>query len=108
MRRIDMSRGAPPPDEVDMSRGMALVFVLVQFVAVALGGPSAAADGIGIVLLHGKQGMPKSQNFSSLTDSLTKAGLLLERPEMSWSRRRRIYDRSIPTASRTSMPPWNG
>jgi dienelactone hydrolase len=79
-----------------MSPGMAFVFVLAQFVAIALSGPSAAADGIGIVLLHGKQGMPSSPNLSSLTESLTKAGLLLERPEMCWSRRR-IYDRSYPT-----------
>ena len=75
-----------------MSPGKTLVFVLAQFIAVALTGPSAATDGIGIVLLHGKQGMPDSTNMSSLTESLTKAGLLLERPEMCWSRSR-IYDR---------------
>ena len=59
MRRIDSGRGNPPPMRSIMSRGMALVFVLVQFVTVALCGLSAAADGIGIVLLHGKQGMPE-------------------------------------------------
>jgi pimeloyl-ACP methyl ester carboxylesterase len=75
-----------------MSPRKTLVFILAQLIAVALSGPSAAADSIGIVLLHGKQGMPDSQNLRSLTESLTKAGVLLERPEMCWSRSR-IYDR---------------
>ena len=69
------------------------VLVLAKFIAVVLAGSSAAADGIGIVLLHGKQGMPSSWNLSSLSGSLTNAGFLLERPEMCWSRRR-IYDRT--------------
>jgi pimeloyl-ACP methyl ester carboxylesterase len=73
----------------------ARILVVAKLVALALAGPATAADGIGIVLLHGKQGMPSSPNLSALTDSLTKAGLLVERPEMCWSRQR-IYDRTYP------------
>lgn len=76
-----------------MSPRITRLFILAKFVAVALAGAPAAADGIGIVLLHGKQGMPSSPNLSSLTGSLANAGFLLERPEMCWSRRR-IYDRT--------------
>jgi pimeloyl-ACP methyl ester carboxylesterase len=73
----------------------ARVLFIAKLVALALGGPAAAADGIGIVLLHGKQGMPNSSNLSALTDSLTRAGFLVKRPEMCWSRQR-IYDRTYP------------
>lgn len=78
-----------------MLRRTARSLLIAQLAAAALIGPAAAADRLGIVLLHGKEGMPGSQNLRSLTDSLTKAGLLLDRPEMCWSRQR-IYDRAYP------------
>jgi len=69
------------------------ILFTAKLMVLALAGPAMAADGIGIVLMHGKEGMPGSRNLSALTDSLTKAGLLVDRPEMCWSRQR-IYDRT--------------
>ena len=46
----------------------------------------------GIVLLHGKTGMPSQ--FSLLAADLTDLGYLVETPEMCWSARR-IFDRSF-------------
>ena len=76
-----------------MLPGTARILFVAKLMALALAGPATAADVVGIVLLHGKQGMPSSPNLSALTDSLTKAGFLVERPEMCWSRQR-IYDRT--------------
>ena len=49
-----------------------------------------AAERLGLVLLHGKGGLP--QQLSSLAESLFAHGYLSEQPEMCWSRNR-IYDR---------------
>jgi len=61
-------------------------------VALALACPSAlpADAGIGIVLLHGKQGT--SESLAGFAATLNGANYLTERPEMCWSRDR-IYDR---------------
>jgi esterase/lipase len=58
---------------------------------IAAGLPSlAAADGkLGVVLLHGKEGLPT--HMPALASAMSAAGYLVERPEMCWSRRR-IYD----------------
>jgi pimeloyl-ACP methyl ester carboxylesterase len=53
--------------------------------------PAAAADKLGIVLMHGKESSPG--RVMQLATALTAAGFLVERTEMCWSRRR-IYDRA--------------
>lgn len=50
-----------------------------------------AAEKLGVVLIHGKEGMPGQ--MQGLVTALNAAGYLAERPEMCWSRRR-IYDRA--------------
>jgi dienelactone hydrolase len=52
--------------------------------------PAHAADRVGVVLVHGKSGLP--QQFTPMTASLAAQGYLAEQPEMCWSRNR-IYDR---------------
>ena len=54
--------------------------------------PAAAFERIGIVLLHGKTGMPSQ--FTVLAADLQDLGFPVETPEMCWSARR-IYDRSF-------------
>jgi pimeloyl-ACP methyl ester carboxylesterase len=59
--------------------------------AILLGFTEArAADGIGIVLLHGKTGMPGQH--ATLAAALTAAGYAVETPKMCWSRDR-IFDK---------------
>jgi dienelactone hydrolase len=50
----------------------------------------AHAQTVGVVLVHGKQGMPGL--FERMANGLESAGYLAERPEMCWSRQR-IYDK---------------
>jgi pimeloyl-ACP methyl ester carboxylesterase len=54
--------------------------------------PVAAADTVGVLLLHGKTGMPGQ--MKPLAGTLTAAGYLVGAPEMCWSKRR-IYDRAL-------------
>ncbi len=59
--------------------------------AILLGFTEArAAGGIGIVLLHGKTGMPGQH--AKLAAALTAAGYVVEMPKMCWSRDR-IFDK---------------
>ena len=51
---------------------------------------NAAAQKIGVVLMHGKGGLPNQ--MVPLADALSAAGYLTENPEMCWSRNRN-YDR---------------
>jgi esterase/lipase len=53
--------------------------------------PASAQDKLGIVLMHGKEGLPGQ--LALLGNALAAAGFMVERPEMCWSRRR-IYDHS--------------
>lgn len=53
-----------------------------------------AADKLGIVLMHGKQGNP-DRGITNLASALESAGYLVARPEMCWSKRR-IYDKPYP------------
>jgi len=69
---------------------------LLQVVCVALATfgfcySAPAQERIGIVLMHGKDGLPGQ--LTPLADALTAAGFAVERPDMCWSRHR-IYDRS--------------
>lgn len=61
---------------------IAAIFVLLL--------PARGQERLGIVLLHGKEGMP--QSFLLYDAPLANQGYLVERPEMCWSRQR-IYDR---------------
>ena len=71
-----------------MIRFLTALLLLAVFQA-----PSASAfERFGIVLLHGKTGMPGQ--FTQLARDLTDLGYLIETPEMCWSARR-IYDRSF-------------
>jgi esterase/lipase len=56
-----------------------------------VGACAHAGESVGIVLMHGKNGMPRG--LQPLTSALQKAGYAVETPEMCWSRRR-IYDLS--------------
>jgi esterase/lipase len=68
--------------------GLLLIFCLATILALVT---PAQADSLGIVLLHGFGGSPDKDNVG-LSEALTKAGYLVERPEMCWSRKR-AYDR---------------
>jgi len=59
---------------------------------VCLGPSGWCFERFGIVLLHGKTGMPSQ--FTLLATDLTDLGYLVETPEMCWSVRR-IFDRSF-------------
>jgi esterase/lipase len=54
--------------------------------------PAYAGGQIGIVLLHGKTGMPGQ--VANLASSLTVAGFTVETPQMCWSKKR-IFDKSL-------------
>jgi dienelactone hydrolase len=52
-----------------------------------------AADTIGVLLLHGKTGMPGQ--MKTLSAALRGAGYVVGAPEMCWSKKR-IYDQALP------------
>lgn len=64
-----------------------LLLPIAACVMLALGGPSRAAERIGIVFMHGEAGAP-GRVIVGLTDALEKAGYLVSRPDMCWSARR--------------------
>ncbi len=69
----------------------ALARVPLLCLAILLGfGEARAAGGIGIVLLHGKTGMPGQH--AKLAAELTAAGFAVEMPKLCWSRDR-IFDK---------------
>lgn len=53
--------------------------------------PAQASTKLGVVLLHGKEGYP--DHLAEYAETLEKAGIDSERPEMCWSGRR-IYDKA--------------
>lgn len=55
----------------------------------------AWADGVGVVLIHGKQGLPGEQFLALLTQRMEHAGFMVDQPAMCWARTR-IYDRTLP------------
>lgn len=61
----------------------------------ALSPTSAFADRLGVVLIHGKQGIPGERPLAYLTQQLQSAGFMVDQPNMCWSRTR-IYDRALP------------
>jgi pimeloyl-ACP methyl ester carboxylesterase len=62
--------------------------LLVGLTSVA-GGSAGAAERAGVVLLHGKGGMPESRMMDPLIAALRDAEFLVSTPEMPWSRARR-------------------
>jgi pimeloyl-ACP methyl ester carboxylesterase len=71
--------------------------ILVTLALLLLACPAAAHDRLGIVMLHGKQGVP--EQLQSYDAPLAALGHLTDRPELCWSRRR-IYDRTYPDCLR--------
>jgi pimeloyl-ACP methyl ester carboxylesterase len=69
------------------------VFALIFFAALPSARAELAPDKIGIVLMHGKTGVPLGTANSSggrLIRALRGAGYLVEAPEMCWSRYRKF------------------
>lgn len=70
-----------------------LIRVVTVCVTMLCGSGLANADGkIGLVLLHGKTGMPGQ--MAKLSGALTSAGYLVATPEMCWSKKR-IFDKNL-------------
>lgn len=79
-------------------RGLAVrLAAALSFVLILAPAPLSAADRVGVVLMHGKGGMPRSRMMDPLIAALTEAGFLVSTPEMPWSRDRR-YDASYSQA----------
>lgn len=70
-------------------RGVGVLLALVLLVASGL---AAAADRVGVILLHGKRGTP--DHMEPLADALRREGFLVVAPEMPWSASR-AYDRPL-------------
>lgn len=67
--------------------------ILSMLLSVAgLAAPGLAADAVGVLLLHGKTGMPGQ--MAKLAAALDAAGYITGRPEMCWSKKR-IYDKAF-------------
>jgi len=62
------------------------------FLMILVAVPAGAAAKPGVLLLHGKTGMPGQ--MQALAGALRNAGYIVGAPEMCWSRRR-IYDRDL-------------
>jgi pimeloyl-ACP methyl ester carboxylesterase len=80
---------AASPEEVMGSFARRVLLVALALAALA-GSPAVAAERFGVVMLHGKQGLPRQ--LESYDAPLAVLGHLTERPEMCWSHQR-IYDR---------------
>jgi pimeloyl-ACP methyl ester carboxylesterase len=70
--------------------------VLVAALLLGLAAPAWAEQGVGVVIMHGKNGNP-DKLITPLGAALIQAGCLVEMPEMPWSGRR-AYDRSYEDA----------
>lgn len=68
-----------------------LMFVIAFFTLLgSFSAASASPPEVGVLILHGKQGMPEGSfsPINKLFDALTSRGYLVSRPEMPWSRKR--------------------
>lgn len=63
------------------------LFVSALLIGIGLSANTPAADKIGVVLMHGKLSTP-SKPFSTLGPQLEAEGILIETPEMPWSKDR--------------------
>ncbi len=71
-------------------RILVLIALLVGFATGA-----ARADGIGVVLVHGKQGTADQRELAYLSQQIERAGFPVDRPTMCWTASR-IYDHTLP------------
>lgn len=72
-----------------MNRRRAMAALLLT--GIGFGRPARAADGIGVVLLHGKNpGSPQNPGLQSLRTKLEYDGAKVRVPDMPWSARRYI------------------
>ncbi|WP_158924157.1 carboxylesterase [Acidisphaera sp. S103] len=69
--------------------------ILTSVLAAGIAGPVWAGSDIGVVVLHGTQGLPGSIVTSRFEMALKNAGYAVQAPEMCWSRNR-IYDAPFP------------
>jgi esterase/lipase len=77
---------------MSMSQLSTLARTALLCLALLLGlAEESAAGGIGVVLLHGKTGMP--DQHAKLATALRAAGYTVEMPELCWSKNR-IFDKS--------------
>jgi dienelactone hydrolase len=74
-------------------RRLLRLFLIVLLVATSTTICGASDSTIGVVLLHGKGGMPKAPYISSLARDLEREGIIVITPEMPYSRYRE-YDKS--------------
>lgn len=68
--------------------GLALLLLVGAVVWWGSATPIMAAEKIGVVLMHGKTGSPTRGPIRPLVSRLKAAGILVDTPEMSWSRKR--------------------
>lgn len=68
------------------------IFLLIVGLFSAIAGPfSHAEERVGVLMLHGKSpGSPQDPNFSVLKSRFESEGMLVELPDMPWSRNRYI------------------
>ncbi len=88
-----------PSARVRHHRGWSVVLIplLLAGLVFSTPSPAAAAGPLGVVLLHGKNGAPDSEEMLPLSYALIQAGFLVETPEMPWSWIR-LYDASFQEA----------
>lgn len=79
-------------------RRLTAAFVLLSLLALALPMARAGSD-IGIVVLHGKQGMGGDRTTAGFLQALQNAGYAVQAPTMCWSRSRN-YDAAFPDCLR--------
>ena len=80
------------------SRRLAVAFVLLCLIVVPFFSSRAGSD-IGVVVLHGKQGVPGGRTMGLFIRALMNAGYAVQAPEMCWSNYR-IYDAAFPDCLR--------
>lgn len=71
------------------SRTIGRMALLTLGITAAFG--ACAQNPLGVVVLHGKQGMPAVEVLEPVVSAIRSAGFLVDVPEMPWSARR-IYD----------------
>jgi pimeloyl-ACP methyl ester carboxylesterase len=82
-----------------MGNDMPRRILLAALLAASVTSPLWAASDIGVVVLHGTQGMPGNIVTSRFEAALKNAGYAVQAPEMCWSRNR-IYDAPFPDCLR--------
>ena len=76
-------------------RRLAAALALLSLLALPPTPARAAGSDLGIVVLHGKQGMAGDRPTAAFLQALRNAGYAIQAPTMCWSRSR-IYDATFP------------